>query len=897
MKIAKPNDVLLLLGCQSIGGQPRLTITIGYACHIDGTRLSEQQAWAWLAPQFCNTPFDLGEKKQRGTYAVAGSACAPAGQTCSGMMIRAGVGSLPKSLAVLGHRRWRRNRMRWSSTPPEPFERMPIDLAQAYGASDWRHNPHGIGHFSNIDDALGARLPNVEDPGHPVQHPSDVPPVATLGPLPVASPERLQWLGALDDTWKRDRHPWLPDSVDPRWFDRVPQDQCQSCYWRGDEPWFAENMHPVYTTMRGQLPGLRPRLLIRQDTAPQQRREVPLDLDTVWLFPTDERLVVLSRGVVSTRREDAEDILALAVFTERLVETPQPAAYWAQRWQEQDERNDTRTPSPAPSSASKTAMRAASVAAIATASGTATPNTTPSTTPAAAAFEQSVREKIQTAQQALITEAERLAQQYGLSPLPPRPTTVDGAASHIRMFSRDPATFVKAVQTHIAQQRAAAEAAARATATAHGLDYDQFLSRAQSATSPSTPDDPASLLAMAKGLWPAEKAERLAAEFRVFERKIAAIEAQADDLRRQNATRKTPLSGDSSAPSFSTHGRTPLNKTTLVERYAAGQSCAWTSLTDLDLSGLSLGGIDLSNALLLRCTLRDSHLDLANFQGAELHDCDLTAAALRHATLHRTQLTQSVLNRVQAEGADFTQARLSSASLAHATLDNTRWSEAQVNECGFAHTRMPQVHADHARFKHCDFTATDAQSGAFQWAIFEHCTLEDATFGQALLANATLLACQASRIALTRARLPGLRVLKGTNLTQAHLDKALLTRASLQNSSFAFASLRETQMDHSLIKNCDLTGTDAWHLVARSVNFSGSRVVDASWRGANLMQTRWNESVLQDTDMTGVNLHAADTRRVQAQGVQLAMALMTRCRLLDHYRPARSPADVSRSRE
>src|SRR3546814_641787 len=93
MKVAKPNDVLLLLGHQSLGGQPSLTVTVGYACGIDGARLTEQQAWAWLAPMFDKEPFDLGEKKARGGYAVAGMACAPAGQTVTGITVRAGVRS------------------------------------------------------------------------------------------------------------------------------------------------------------------------------------------------------------------------------------------------------------------------------------------------------------------------------------------------------------------------------------------------------------------------------------------------------------------------------------------------------------------------------------------------------------------------------------------------------------------------------------------------------------------------------------------------------------------------------------------------------------------------------------------------------------------------------------
>src|SRR3546814_13729422 len=104
---------------------------------------------------------------------------------------------------------------------------MPLGLAQAYGAAGWPHNPHGRGHCADPDQADAVALPNVEHPQHPVLKPSDVPPLATLGPLPQGSPERSRWLGTLDESWQRRRLPWLPDDTDLRWFDRMQQDKCR----------------------------------------------------------------------------------------------------------------------------------------------------------------------------------------------------------------------------------------------------------------------------------------------------------------------------------------------------------------------------------------------------------------------------------------------------------------------------------------------------------------------------------------------------------------------------------------------------------------------------------------------------------------------------------------------
>src|SRR3546814_3679390 len=93
-------------------------------------------------------------------------------------------------------------------------------------------------------------------------------------------------------------------------------------------------MDPRQGTLHGGQPGLRPRLLLRTVAAPDRHLELDLDLDTVWLMPNDERVIVLYRAQTGVKREDAKDILGLGVFTETLAETPHSLAYWSQIWRE-----------------------------------------------------------------------------------------------------------------------------------------------------------------------------------------------------------------------------------------------------------------------------------------------------------------------------------------------------------------------------------------------------------------------------------------------------------------------------------------------------------------------------------------------------------------------------------
>lgn len=881
MKITKPDDVILLLGRQSHGGQPSLAITVGYACGADGVRLTEQQAWAWLAPMFDKEPFDLGEKKLRGGYAVAGSACAPAGESVNGITVRAGVGRLEKSLLVQGDRYWTRGVAGWQASAPQAFARMPLGLARAYGGGGWPHNPQGRGHCADPDQAEGAALPNVEHPGHPVLKPSDVPPLATLGPLPQGSPARARWLGTLDAAWQRRRLPWLPDDTDPRWFDRMEQDQCQDDYWRGDETWFAEHMHPGHTVLRGKLPGLRPRLLLRSNRTPEQRSEARLDLDTVWLFPTDERVVVLYRSSVAVRREDAEDMLGLAVFTETMDEQAQPLEHWAAVWRQQEEAAAAPAEPvvPAAVAAARQADQAAGMAEIEAAAQEAQ------------AHEKAVLKELADEQQAATDEIDRYRKAAGLSPASEVLQRAKAQYGHLEEsppdigdWPDDPVAFTRAVQSYLDHELAQAEDEARTYLKAQGRDFDKVMARAKAEAPLHDSHDLAKTLA-AMPMAP-EKKQALLEKYQIFTKKMDALEAETDELERAadamaaEAAEPPPPGNDEPLPPGQ---RTALDRETLLARHAAGQSCAWALLQDLDLSDVPLHGVDLSNAQIERCVLHRAGLENARFHEAELRQCDLAGAGLQGSSFNLALLTDCKLDGVSAQGADFSQARLKTVSLARAGLGATRWVQAQADECGFEQAVMEAAQAGHAQFTGCRMSGLDAGRADFSRATFDQCVLTDAVFNEAALPHATLTACQAGGATFAGARMPGLRTLKNSDFSRARLDRARMEDASLQDTCLAGAILREARLDRGLVKNCDLAGTDAWHVTARAANFTGSRIAQASWRGANLMQSRWPEAVLEDVDMTGVNLHAADTRRASVQGLKLEQALLTRCRLLEDY--------------
>src|SRR5690606_31392788 len=156
----------------------------------------------------------------------------------------------------------------------------------------------------------------------PVSSPHELPRVAALGNLPATTPSLARWAGTFDAAWEASRFPWLPNDVDPRYFDRVDQDQCADAYWRGDERWSVEGMHPERPLVEGVLPGLHPQLLWLRGArspwlpaaAPQVQR-AELRLDTVWLFPETGRQVMLYRALLPAEREDGADLEAVWIDT------------------------------------------------------------------------------------------------------------------------------------------------------------------------------------------------------------------------------------------------------------------------------------------------------------------------------------------------------------------------------------------------------------------------------------------------------------------------------------------------------------------------------------------------------------------------------------------------------
>lgn len=220
------------------------------------------------------------------------------------------VGPVGKVLRVVGDRWWVRSGGAVMATAPRPFEQIPLTYERAFGGWDRSHpeparhtfearNPVGRG-FRGPDGLFeeGLALPNIEDPGEPIQRWGQaVTPVGVGFTSPHWWP-RATLAGTYDEVWQRERMPRLPKNFDRRFFQAASSGLVTPTYLRGDEPVLVEGAS-AFRRLSFHLPGR---------AAPQCRVEVrngkaslDMKLDTVVVDADVPRVVLQYRGHIELK--------------------------------------------------------------------------------------------------------------------------------------------------------------------------------------------------------------------------------------------------------------------------------------------------------------------------------------------------------------------------------------------------------------------------------------------------------------------------------------------------------------------------------------------------------------------------------------------------------------------
>lgn len=338
MKTYKPNTYGFAI--KSFGLQNKLYLTTTVQVFFDltapDTLLTEQELWSVLPVQLgSDAKADMGFPKPHGELLVTGSCFALNDGGTQASDVQVSIGELSKRLLVFGERRWLQSGV---PSRPEPFVRMPISWRNSYGGSGYEKNPIGKG-YTGKKTVSGEvfPLPNIENPSHLVGSPADTTEPAGFAPLDMMWPQRFGKCGTYDKKWLEERWPWFPDNFNSEFFNTAPSDQYLSGFFQGEEPIEIRNMHPSLPLIRSQLPGQRPRVFLtrKKSLAPDAETEfveVHHQIDTVWLFPSVLRGLVLYRGTLEVLDDEYGDIERIYVAAEKMSEEAKSIEHY---WEEQ----------------------------------------------------------------------------------------------------------------------------------------------------------------------------------------------------------------------------------------------------------------------------------------------------------------------------------------------------------------------------------------------------------------------------------------------------------------------------------------------------------------------------------------------------------------------------------
>ncbi|MEW6262843.1 MAG: DUF2169 domain-containing protein [Thermodesulfobacteriota bacterium] len=330
LKVIKDNEHSLLLNHYGRGNRDYLIVSLltFFSFERPEEPLKEKEMWPFVQEEMGEEAIlDQGLPKVHGEVLLSARCHPPDGQPAPGCPVSFTIGPLEKHLYVFGHRRWEGLVGGFRATQPEPFTSMDLSWRNAFGGPGYDRNPLGKGYHPKPSEWGEAVqwLPNVEYPSSLVGLPTDRPEPAGFLPLDLTWPQRFSKRGTYGDKWLREQYPYYPEDMDLSFFNAGPEDQwLREDYFRGDETFTLDHLHPTKAHLSSRLPGLRQRCFILRrpgrdgDTVFE---EFKTRLDTVWLFPHAERGITIHRATVPVQDDEHSDVSRIFLVSEPLGET------------------------------------------------------------------------------------------------------------------------------------------------------------------------------------------------------------------------------------------------------------------------------------------------------------------------------------------------------------------------------------------------------------------------------------------------------------------------------------------------------------------------------------------------------------------------------------------------
>ncbi len=716
---------------------------------------------------------DFVPLKPRTDLLLSGSCHTPGGAPLQVCPVRFQVGSWSKELTVIGNRVRQKGLVRYSLPEPDPFSKMELRYENAYGGTANRENPSGTGAEKETlpDGTTVIRMANLEYPGNVLRSASGKPKTAGFGPLHPSWSQRTP-SGTYDEAWLKKRWPWFPKDFDWNHFNSAPLDQRLENPLRGDEEIAFENMHPEHALLKCRLPGIRPKYFVLQRWKEKDTwHEVNLSLDTLWVCPDREKLVLVWRGTVPVRTLKLDELqevhleqnrvgapaLTLTSFhesiSERTAEQEEAKALEAEAEQAEERAFDAEIERVKKEGAEGRAQAESASAQIDAVEARGYPEAT--SVPGA---------------KPLDAEAIRLLKQ---------------ARDKMQPLKTDPALAWPDSPTDAIRKMN--EIRAKAAAENPRLRID-----------PTPVEIPE--LGEDDVTWTRKLCEARARE----KGSLAGQDLSELDLADLDFS-EMDLSG---AQLIGAN----LSGADLVKTNLEGADLTGADLRDIDLTGAILRGADLTGVDLRNGILKEAILDEANLTGARMQETDLEKASAIRTDMDEADLTDAWLVNGNFTQTIFNECILDRANFSGANLTNASVEEARGHDIRMEGANLTGIHAgeapDFSKGHFVSVIAPDSywEGAKLDGANFEGADLPRAIFTSASLRNAKMHAADLKNAVFEEADL------EGASLDYANLFRGSFERASLRNTDLGYANCYEAEfwdavLDHTNLLHANLKMT------------------------------------------------------------------------------------------
>lgn len=693
----------------------------------------------------CLYAADLAQFKPRADLLLRAVCHTPGQKGLTACNVRFRVGDWKKELAVIGNRRWEKGLVFSKMSEPELFTRVDLTWGNAFGGEKFALNPAGKGRKDGL-------LPNVEYPDELIKSPGNQPTPAGFGPIDRTWKQRSSKLGTCDKKWLKERWPAFPKDFDWTHFNAAPEDQQLEGFLRGDEEIELLNMHPQHDQLTTRLPSLRVRVLLREGE-PAAVREVPMNLDTLYVDAEKLELILTWRGIANVSDSDWEECREILIAQEPLGENREleqllPLFEEPGEEAEVEEAEEPEVPREQKIKIVEDQIKRAEQLAL----------------------EQERAVFAQVQKQLGADEAKKL---------------IGGAKAEV--------SSLEALVNKYMSGQVAKDAVKGSDFSPAALDprKDPELAKAIKALDKPVPKPPADKTGLSAML---KSGEAGGGDF-------SGADASGEDLSGADL-RDTYFNGANLAGAKLAGAK--LNGASLMDANLEGADLTEADLSEADLTGANLAGAKLTGAILNEAVLINAQAPNASFDGAQGASVLMLGLKAAGASFKGAELAESVFSNATVEQADFSGAQLKDAAFdgvlgAGANFEGAQLAGFRGGEASdFTGANFQKAQAEGCVFERstlieADFRGANLKAAQFMFSDLTGAKLYGADLAGSMLRKAKLAKAEAGNANFFQAQLEAAD-LSNASLVASNFYEAEFLDAKTEGADFAGANLKMTKL-------------------------------------------------------------------------------------------------------